>query len=121
MLQLIMRHTGELFLKTPESEHQLHRQLVFTIDPSLKGENSLYAIIAMEEALLSEVLWFFDFYLEELVDREYAPEHSKFALNLMRVKFLAEIESTIKNGVTVTLANRNISHFDIIDITPNNE
>ena len=115
-----MHHTGALFIKTPESEQPLHRRLILTIDPALQGHNCPHAMVAMVEELLSEVLWYFDFYLEELVDREYAPERSKFALNLMRTKLLAEIESVVHNGVTSSLDNRSISQFSIVDIRPGN-
>ena len=116
MLQLIMHHTGELFLKTPESEQPLNKRLVLTTDSRLGGQSDPHAMSAMAEELLSVVLWFFDFYLEELVDYDYAPEQSKFALNLMRTKLLAEIETMVSNGVSIELVHRNVTNFQIIDI-----
>lgn len=113
MITLIMRHTGELFIKTPEAEHPLYKSLILTVEPS--SEQSSGVITAMREALLDAVLWFFDLHLEELVDYDYAPEQSKFALNLLRYKLLAEIEAMVADGVTSQLATRNITNFKIID------
>jgi hypothetical protein len=111
-MQLIMRHTGELFIVTPEAEHPLHKKLILSCGGGVDS-----ALPALTEELLNCVLWYFDLYLDELVDYEYAPDQSKFALNMVRVKLMAELENTVSNGVTAALVGRGVHSFEIIDAT----
>jgi hypothetical protein len=121
MLQIIMHHNGDLFIRTPEKDHPLYKNLKLNIgkgEPDFDNNAMLYAI---SEDLLSVVLWFFDLHLEELVDYEYAPHQSKFALGLMRNKLLSEIESMIRDGVTGTLTSYDIQGFMFLDTEQPNQ
>jgi hypothetical protein len=109
-----MRHTGELFLQTPEAEHPLSKKLVLN---TIREENNHHTMIALEQELIHTVLEFFDLRFSELVDFEYAPQHSKFALNLVRKLVLNNIEQIAIDGVTSHLHGRGIQSFAIVDCT----
>lgn len=116
MLQIIMHHNGDLFIRTSESEHPLNKNLRLNIGKGEAGFDNSRMLFAISEDLLSIVLWFFDLHLEELVDYDYAPHQSKFALGLMRNKLLYEIECMIRDGVTSTLTSYDIQGFSFVDV-----
>lgn len=109
-----MRHTGELLIKTPEAEHPLNLKLELITGQSPDSN----VLPALEHELEHAVLWFFDIYFNELVDFEYAPEHSKFALNLIRTELLNTILRMIRNDITSVLVDKNIVGFSITSLTP---
>jgi hypothetical protein len=113
MLSLIMRHDGELFLSTPESEHPLNLKLELIVGKSQDPN----VIPTLEHELEHALLWFFDLRFNELVDFEYAPEHSKFALSLVRTHTLNSILSIIQDGVTRQLQDKPIVGFSIASLT----
>lgn len=115
MLSLIMRHTGELFIKTPESEHPLNAKLELITGRDANPE----VLSVLEHELEHVVLWFFDLHFNELVDFDYAPGHSKFALSLVRTETLNTITKMIRNDITATLAGKNIVGFGITSLTDN--
>lgn len=113
MLELIMHHTGDLYLGTPESEHPLNIRLEL-----IPGrEHVPEVIIALEQELEQAILWFFDLRFRELVDFEYTPEQSVFALNLIRVATLNTITSIIRDSITSGLHDKKISGFKFTNLT----
>ena len=113
MLSLIMRHTGELFIKTAEAEYTLNAKLEL-----MRGREADPQILrVLEHELEHVVLWFFDLHFNELVDFEYAPEHSKFALSLLKIETLNTITKMIQQGITDSLIDKNIVGFEIISLT----
>ena len=113
MLSLVMHHTGELFIKTPEQEHPLNLIVELKSGP----EPDQFALSALEAELEHAVLWFFDLRFDELVDFDYAPEDSKYALNLVRVEILTNITRMIKHNIIDSLADKNITGFEIKSLT----
>ena len=101
------RHTGELFIKTAEAEHPLNLKLQLSSGNDANPE----VLSALEHELEHALLWFFDLHFEELVDFEYAPHHSKFALNLVRTETLNTILKMIRNDITGPLVGKNITGF----------
>jgi hypothetical protein len=110
-----MRHTGELFIKTPEAEHPLNIKLELITGKSADP----HVLSVLEHELEHAVLWFFDLQFDELVDFHYAPEQSKFALSLLRTETLNSINRMIRNDITDSLVGKNIVGFGIISLTDN--
>lgn len=115
MLELIMKPDGELFIKTSEAEHSLKKRLNLAIEKGPPPPPDAPIFYALSEDLLCEVLWFFDLHLEELLDYEYAPHQSKFALGLVRKTVLSSIEAMVQDSVTYKLLNYNVTGFMFLD------
>jgi hypothetical protein len=108
-----MHHTGELFIRTPEADHPLQIRLKLITGKHHNSET----ITALEHELEQAILWFFDLRFRELVDFEYAPEQSVFALNLIRNETLNTILRMIKNDITDELLDKNIVGFEFTNLT----
>ena len=113
MLSITMRHNGELFLSTPESEHPLNLKLELIAGQSQDPN----VLPTLEHELEHALLWYFDLRFNELVDFDYAPEQSKFALSLVRTQTLNTILSIIQDGVTSKLQDKPIIGFSITSLT----
>jgi hypothetical protein len=117
-VNIIMRHTGELFIQTPESEHPLNIRVELKTDSKQETLDKLYVIVALEHELEEVVLDYFDTSFDQLLNIKAAPDHKAYAMNLMRYQLLEHISQMIRYGVTDQLAGRNISSFTLIDLNP---